>query len=74
MYLYIGRALMVSFFTQFVFSRQLCFHVNANQVTRKQRFVSFSTCEAEVAATTNTAQSVNFIRDGVTLLVLGGDR
>ena len=36
-----------------------------NQVTRKQKSVVFSTCEAEVAATTKTAQSVNFIRNAL---------
>ena len=39
------------------------FQVNANWVTRKQRFVPLSTCEAEVAAVANTTRGVDFIRD-----------
>ena len=34
-----------------------------NQAVRKQKSVLYSTCEAEVATTTNTAQSVQFIHN-----------
>ena len=36
---------------------------HSNQATRKQKFVPYSTCEAEVVTATNTAQNMQFIHD-----------